>query len=111
MQGNFEKEKRRYPRLERNWVIAYNTKDVYDISYAKNISPVGVLFTASYQFEEGQNVKLIVKFPFLTEKVEVMSRVVGLKKIRDNLYEVRAEFLNLPENVQKMFTEFMKHKK
>ncbi len=105
-------EKRKYLRLNKNLVISYIKEDKdkgYDLSQIHNISQGGLLFNASQEFEEGDVLSIWVRFPFLKERTNILAEVVGCQKLRKRLYQVRVQFVEIPEDVLGKFKDYMKN--
>lgn len=102
--------KRKYFRLDKSIIVSYSLKGDpfkrYDLSQTRNISYGGILFTTSKYFEKGVVLNMIIKFPFLRERINVEGEVVycGLKK--GNIYETGVSFLNLDQKVINEFKEY-----
>ena len=96
MEKSFKEERRKFPRLSANFVVSYKIKkilDDYDFSQTKNIGQGGVLLTTNRKFETGTQLALLVKFPFLPQRLEILGTVVDSKEIsKDLIYETRLAF-------------------
>jgi hypothetical protein len=99
LEKSFDKERRKYPRLSASFVISYKIKKIpndYDLSQTKNVGQGGVLLTTNRKFVAGTQLALMVKFPFVLQRVEVSATVVDSKEIvKDLIYETRLAFSDL----------------
>lgn len=99
MEKSFKEERRKFPRLNASFVVSYKIKkipDEYDFSQTKNVGQGGVLLTTNRQFEPGTQLALMVKFPFVTQRLEILASVVDSKEIAKGIiYETRLAFSNL----------------
>ncbi|MCM8787014.1 MAG: PilZ domain-containing protein [Candidatus Omnitrophica bacterium] len=104
-------ERRKYPRLNANFVVSYRIKEVpdnFDISQTKNVSGGGILLTTNRKFEKGTLLTLNIRFPFLADRIEVTGEIVDSKEIvRDLIYETRIKFLDLDPDVLKKLQDFV----
>ncbi|MCM8819492.1 MAG: PilZ domain-containing protein [Candidatus Omnitrophica bacterium] len=104
-------ERRKYPRININFVVSYRIKEVpdnFDISQTKNVSGGGILLTTNRKFEKGTLLALNIRFPFIGDKIEVTGEVVDAKEIvRDLIYETRIKFLDLRSDVLKQLEDFV----
>lgn len=99
MEKYLGREKRRYPRLQANFVISYRIKHIpkdYDLSQTKNVSQGGLLLTTNKKFAPGTQLALTIKFPFVPQQIDVLGTVVDSKEIVKNIiYETRLFFADL----------------
>ena len=99
MEKSFAKERRKYPRLSANFVVSYKIKKIpndYDLSQTKNVGQGGVLLTTNRKFEAGTQLALMIKFPFVPQRIEVSATVVESKEIaKDLVYETRLAFSDI----------------
>ena len=111
MDKPFGKERRRYPRLSANFVTSYKIKQTpndFDLSQTKNVGQGGVLLTTNRQFIPGTLLILMVKFPFVLQRIEVSATVVDSKEVaKDVLYETRLAFAYLDKKFFQELGEFI----
>ena len=111
MEKPLKEERRRYPRLSANFFISYKIKKIpndYDFSQTINIGQGGVLLTTNRQFEPGTQLALMVKLPFLPQRLEILATVVDSKEIsRDLIYETRLAFSETDKKFIKDLGEFI----
>ena len=104
-----DREKRRYPRLSATFVVSYKIKSIpndFDLSQTKNVGQGGMMLTTNKKFATGTQLAIIIKFPFVRERIEVLATVVDSKEIaKDVLYETRISFADLDK---KFFRELGK---
>ncbi len=104
-------ERRKYERLEANFVVSYRIQDNpngYDLSQSKNVSQGGMLLTTNKIFNEGTCLSMTIRFPLIPQKIEVTGQVVESKEVvRDLLYETRIKFLDLDIEFFKKLGEFI----
>jgi hypothetical protein len=105
------KERRRYPRLSANFVTSYKIKQIpneFDLSQTKNVGQGGVLLTTNRKFTPGTLLTLMVKFPFVQQRLEVSAIVVDSKEVAKNLiYETRLSFSDLDKKFFQELGEFI----
>jgi hypothetical protein len=114
MEKSFGRERRRYPRLSANFVISYkivNIPNDYDLSQTKNVGQGGVLLTTNRKFSAGTQLALMVKFPFVLQRIEVLATVIDSKEIARNLlYETRLSFADLNKKFFQELGEFIEQR-
>ena len=102
--------KRKYFRLDKAIIVSYALKSDpfkrYDLTQTRNISYGGILFTTNKYFKKGAVLKMIIKFPFLRERINIEGEVVycGLKK--GTVCEIGVSFFNLDKKVIDEFKEY-----
>lgn len=105
-------EKRKYPRANANFVVSYRVKQypgTYDLSQTKNISQGGLLITTNKKFENGTQLAMTIRLPFIEQKIEVTGEVVASKEIVKGLiYETRLRFIELPQDFFKELGIYVK---
>lgn len=105
-------ERRVCSRVTANFVVSYRVKSLTgncDLSQTKNISQSGLLLTTNKKFPTGAQLTMVIRFPFVTQKIEVTGEVIDSKEIvRDLIYETRIRFVDLPEDFFKELGEFIK---
>ncbi len=104
-------EKRKYARMNANFVVSYRIKEMldgYDLSQSKNVSQGGMLLTTNKFFPKNTGLAMTIRFPFVAQKIEVTGRVISSKEmVRDLIYETRLQFMDLNENFFKELGEFI----
>ncbi len=104
-------ERRKYPRLDANFVISYRIKEVvdgYDLTQSKNVSQGGILLTTNRVFNKGTILAMTIRFPLIPQKIEVTGEVVASKEVvRDLIYETRIKFLDLDDEFFQKLGEFI----
>jgi len=105
-------ERRKYARLNVNFVVSYRIKQAkgdFDLSQTKNMSQGGMLLTTNKDFNVGTHLAMIIRFPLIPHKIEVTGVVVGCKQIvRDIIYETRIQFLDLDKEFFTKLGDFIK---
>ena len=114
MEKSFTEERRRYPRLSANFTASYKIKNIpenYDFSQTKNVGKGGVLLTTNRKFEAGTQLALMVKFPFVSHRLEILATVVDSKEIAKGIiYETRLAFSNLDKKFFQELGAFVEEK-
>jgi hypothetical protein len=105
-------ERRKFARLNANFVVSYRVKEIpdgYDLSQTKNVSQGGILLTTNRKFENSTHLAMSIRFPFIAKRIEVTGVVVDSKEIvRDLIYETRIQFLDLDTEFFQKLGEFVK---
>lgn len=108
-------ERRKYLRLDANCVVSYKRKqfvELFNMSQTQNVSQGGAIITTDKPFDKGMQLSIMIKFPFLTENLKITGEVVDSKEIvKDNIYETRVKFLDLPPECFYKMGEFIELKK
>ncbi len=106
-------ERRKYPRVDANFVISYRIKEVpdyYDLVQSKNVSQGGMLITTNQYFEKGVILSLTIRFPFVPQKIEATGEVVDCKEVVKNvLYDTRIKFIDLDMSIFEKIGEYVKN--
>lgn len=104
-------ERRKFSRMDANFVISYRIKEVvdgYDLTQSKNVSQGGILLTTNRLFSKDTILAMTIRFPLIPQKIDVTGAVVGSKQIvRDLIYETRIKFLDLDEEFFQKLGEFI----
>lgn len=105
-------ERRKFPRANANFVVSYRLKHypgTYDLSQTKNVSQGGMLITTNKKFDNGVQLAMTIRFPFVEQKIEVVAEVMDTREVVKGLiYETRLKFVNLPEGFFKELGDFIK---
>ncbi len=105
-------ERRKFPRANANFVVSYRLKEhpgTYDLSQTKNVSQGGMLITTNKKFDNGIQLAMTIRFPFVNQKIEVTAEVIDSKEIVKGLiYETRLKFVDLPDGFFKELGDFIK---
>ena len=104
-------ERRKYPRLDANYIISYRIlekSDDFDLTQTRNVSLGGALITANKQYQPGAVLELIVKVPFRGDRVTIKGEVVDSNEVVKNvMYETRIRFIDMPQGFFKEFENFL----
>ena len=105
-------ERRKHRRLNANFIISYRIKEIsgnYDLTQSRNVSQGGMLLTTNRQFDRGTTLAMTIRFPFVSERIELTGRVVGSREVvRDLIYETRIQFINFDQGVFVKLGEFIR---
>lgn len=89
-------ERRRGPRVNKNFVVSYRVygeADNVDISQTRNIGEGGMMLTTNRAFDTGTILSFEIKLPFLPSPIRMLGRILESKEIARNLiYETRLIF-------------------
>ena len=104
-------EKRKFSRMDANFVISYRIKEMvdgYDLTQSKNVSQGGMLLTTNRLFNKGTFLAMTIRFPLIPQKIDVTGEVVHSREVvRDLIYETRIKFLDLDEEFFQKLGEFI----
>lgn len=92
-----KKERRRYVRIEKHFIISYHDKNdpevKHNVSQLKNISIGGMCFVTSTQYPAGTKMDIELKTPYIADTVYIEGTVLeSHEKIRGIIYETRLVF-------------------
>jgi len=107
-------ERRRYPRANAAFLVSYKnmySESDFNISQTVNISQGGLLLTTSELFPKGATLKMLTFFPFLSQRINLLGKVVRQREVAKGLiYETGVEFTNLDQMVFEKLGEFIQRK-
>lgn len=100
------KNKRKYSRFDAYYLVKYRPvlapKDKLVLSSIRNISAGGVCLEAKERLSVGAFIQLYINFPWFTDPVPVVAKVVWIKKPgRKDKYEHGLEFSEIEEIIRK----------
>ncbi len=105
-------ERRRYKRIDVNFIVSYRIKrekDNSDLSQTKNVSEGGMLLTTNRKFEKGVRLAMFIRFPFIPQKIEIEGEVIDSKEVvKDVIYETRLRFFGLEEAIARQLGDFVR---
>ena len=108
------KERRKYPRTEGTFIISYRIlrkSDGFDLTRTKNVSQGGILLTTNRPFDKGTKLLMVIKFPFVMKRIEVVGDVVSSSQVvRGLIYETRIKFINLDKDLFVKIGELVKQR-
>ncbi len=106
-------ERRKYVRLNIPLKISYNIPGKEDVelkSITKNISPNGARFALEERLPKGAIVNINVKIPMVDKPIPIKARIAWSNKEANNeknLYDTGFEFVQLPEESEKIFFQYL----
>jgi len=104
-------ERRRHPRLTIGFVVSHRVKDsggTYELSLTQNISQGGMFITASRQYAPHSDLELMLRFPFVRERVKLTGKVLDSKEVAKNMiYATRIQFLDPEEEILRKLGSFI----
>ena len=91
------KERRRYIRIEKHFIISYYDKGdphtKYNVSQLKNISMGGMCFVTSQRYTSSTKMGVELKTPYLADAVHIEGTILeSHEKVPKILYETRLAF-------------------
>lgn len=102
-------EKRRSPRVNKNFVVSYRIygeADNIDISQTKNVGEGGMLLTTNRAFDPGTILAIEIRLPFMPTPIRLLGKILESKEIARNLiYETRLLFTYMDDESK----EFVKN--
>ncbi|MFO8053110.1 MAG: PilZ domain-containing protein, partial [Candidatus Omnitrophota bacterium] len=105
-------ERRKHPRLNANFVVSYRIIEPpsdFDLSQTKDVSQGGLFLTTNRSFDKGTLLAMTVRFPFISEKLELTGQVVNSQeRVKNLLYETHIKFKDSDEKLIKKIGNFIK---
>ncbi|MBL7131167.1 MAG: PilZ domain-containing protein [Candidatus Omnitrophica bacterium] len=99
-------ERRRSPRVNKNFVVSYRIygdPDDIDISQTRNISEGGILLTTNRAFDAGTILAIEIRLPFISQPIRLLGKVLESREIARNLiYETRLVFTYMDDQSKTM---------
>ena len=101
---NSSKERRKYFRIYRNFILTYHekgkSKSNHNVSQVNNVSKGGLSFSSTSSLKQGTLLEIDLKTPFLSDSIHLEGSVLeSREKVADMIYEIRVEFQEIPESV------------
>ena len=89
-------ERRRYTRIDKNFVVSYRIygepNDI-DVSQTKNFSEGGMLLTTNRAFDSSTILAIEIRLPLISQPIRLLGKILDSKEIARNLiYETRLVF-------------------
>ncbi len=98
------KDRRRHPRIYRNFIISCRVKGtdtIQDICQIHDISRGGASFASTVAFTKGSTLVLELKTPFLNNSVVLEGVVLNnVDKIRNIIFNIHVQWVDLTEQAQ-----------
>ncbi len=98
--SKFDKERRQYVRIKKNFVLSYFVKDTpsekHEISQLKNISIGGMCFVTTAALQRDQTLGVELRTPYLADTTYIEGVVLeSHEKVKGMIYETRLRFESL----------------
>ncbi len=94
-------ERRKGPRINKNFVVSYRIygdPDNVDISQTRNVGEGGIMLTTNRIFDSGTVLAIEIKLPFVPTPIRLLGKVLDSREIARNLiYETRLVFTYLDD--------------
>jgi len=109
-----KKEKRKYRRITKHFVLTYfdvsDPKLRHEASQLKNISLGGMCLITAMPYAPGTKLGIELKTPYLTELTHLEGNVLeSREKIKDIIYETRIQFSPLSRQADYVLTKIIQH--
>ncbi len=107
-------ERRRYHRIQKNFILTYydmaNPDHRFEATQLKNISLGGMCLITSKGFPAHTVLAIELKTPFLLELTHLEGLVLeSHEKVKDIIYETRLEFKNLSLDAEYLLNKLVEH--
>jgi len=107
------RERRRYPRINKNFVVSYRIygdPNNIDISQTKNVSEGGMLLTTNRAFDRGTVLAIEIRLPLFPEPIRLLGKILQSKMIARNLiYETRLSFSYMDDHSKQFVRNTVNH--
>ena len=113
-ESNSEKERRKFIRIDRNFILTYVDKKIpnvkNEITQVRNISRGGLCFVATRSFELSTVLMIEMRTPFTTGSVHLEGVVLeSRERIKNLIYDVRLQFQNLQPQAEEILEKIEQH--
>jgi hypothetical protein len=113
-ESNSEKERRKFIRIDRNFILTYvdkNSPNVKnEITQVRNISRGGMCFVATRSFPLSMVLMIEMRTPFTTGSVHLEGAVLeSRERIKNMIYDVRVQFQNLQPQAEEILEKIEQH--
>ncbi|NTV29383.1 MAG: PilZ domain-containing protein [Candidatus Omnitrophica bacterium] len=110
---NASKERRKYPRIRKNYIIRFTEKAnpalKYEVSQIENISRGGICFTSTVPFKQGTTLSVELRTPYIADTIYLEGYVLeSHEKVKGLIYHNRFQFhevtplaVNVLEKIEK----------
>ncbi len=103
------KDRRKYPRIYRNFIIhcrVKGTEMVHEICQIHDISRGGAAFASTTAFTKGSVLTIELKTPFLNNTVVLEGVIIHTSvKIKDVIHSIHLQWANLSEQAVNVLTK------
>ncbi len=107
------RERRKFPRIEKNFVVSYR---VYgdaqreETSHSKNIGGGGMFLTMNRAFDHGTLLAIEIRLPLMPISIRLLGNILESKEIARNLiYETRLSFTYMDDQSKKFVRNTVEH--
>lgn len=106
-------EKRKYTRINKNFVVSYRIygdPNNIDISQTKNVSEGGMLLTTNRAFDRGTVLAIEIRLPLFRDPIRLLGKILQSKEIVHNLiYETRLSFSYMDDQSKQLVRNTVSH--
>jgi len=107
-------EKRKFKRINGNYVISYipiKGEDLkFDVSQTKNLSEGGLLFISDRKFEKDIVLKIKLRLPEFSDYVIIKAQVIASTQLAKGLmHETRVKFVDVEQKVREAIRKLADH--
>ncbi len=103
-------ERRRFIRIEVPLKIVVKAMGKEEIVTTKNISPVGIRFSISWETDKTKNIDMLLYVPVKAEPIALTGRIVWQEKVslEDSApYDVGVEIIDICEENKNVFLKYL----
>jgi c-di-GMP-binding flagellar brake protein YcgR len=109
------KERRKHLRLPTTYSTRYKLRYSganYDVNHTKDISQGGALLFTNRSFAKGEQLEMLIRFPFSQEEIAIIAEVVfSEESVKNSVYETRLKFIEINEEVKRILGEVINRRK
>lgn len=100
--------KRTHKRLEQHCFISYRLRgsDAYEVSQAENYSAGGLKFNSEYEYNVGDKLELLVRFPFDPKRMPLFGEVMTVTKAPHG-FDIGCKFVDIPSFIVQQINSFI----
>lgn len=106
-------ERRKFPRIEENFVVSYRVygdTQLFDTSHTKNVGEGGMLLTMNRAFDKGTILAIEIRLPLLPISIRLLGKILESKEVAKNLiYEARLSFTYMDDQSKEFVKNTVDH--
>jgi len=102
------RERRRFPRFNKELKIKYEFKDEYNINPSINVSQGGILIKSKSPAPVNSYLMIRMELPTSHEDIIIISRVVRIERLEKGIYVIALSFSGMDARDSKRLAQFLK---
>lgn len=107
------RERRKFPRIEKNFVVSYRLygdAEMEETSHSKNFGGGGMFLTMNRAFDNGTILAIEIRLPLIPIPIRLLGKILESKEIAKNLiYETRLSFTYMDDQSKIFVKDTVNH--